>query len=433
MDKSRIWLWAGFLAFVTAALLYFFWPGGKKLNWYENYRPDNQQPYDASLIYELVKDQSGKDRFVEVRDDLEGALKKWEGTPANYVFIGEGMWLDSLDASVFLDFVEKGGTLFLSVKIAPDEIFEAFLSEECLEDFEENYPYPADFDEAYEPDMEPVMLSLVKKGWEQTRLELRYYDRRGPAHYDWDWVSEELMYCQEHDTLGLLDGERVNYVRIPYGKGVLLLHTTPLAFSNFYMKNESGWDYANKALFYLNEGPVFWDRYSDYDSATRRFWGRRPTRSTRTVSSEGPLEYLLSQTTLAWAWYVGLGMALLYLFFRAKRKQRIIPILEPNTNTSLEFVATIGQLYFQQNSHRKLAVQKWKLFLGFIRDRYHLPTRELDEAFIQKLAERSAIEEAKLTSLFRLARNIERSEVFLSENTLIDLHKALDAFYRNCK
>lgn len=206
-----------------------------------------------------------------------------------------------------------------------------------------------------------------------------------------------------------------------------------MAFSNFYVKEAEGLDYADKVLAYLNKGPIYWDHYSDFESAYRRTWGRRPPRTTRSIQADSPLQYILSQPPLAWAWYVGLSLAVLYLLFRAKRKQRIIPILEPNTNTSMEFIATIGQLYFRQNSHRKLAIQKWRLFLGFVRDRYHLPTRELDDAFIGKLAERSGIDKETLQPIFRLARNIERSEVFLSENTLIDLHKALDGFYRNCK
>jgi hypothetical protein len=448
MDKSRIRLWIGFLAFVIAALLYLFWPGEKGLNWYENYRPDSKQPYGTHLLFASLKIQEGKDRFLEVKDSLAPALEKWAGTPANYIYVGDAMWIDSLDEAMLLDFTSKGNTLFLSLKYPPDNLIELALPPGCLkvaeevvaDDLEELYDEEEIFaEEDYltgdlSGEEGPVSISLHREGWEKTVLKLEYYSRKGPEPYDWSHVPEEMLDCLGAEAaLGNLDEEWVNFIRIPYGEGQIILHTTPLAFSNFYLKQEKGWDYAGKALSFLNEGPILWDRYSDYESAARRNWGRRSPRNTRTLQSEGPLEYLLSQPSLAWAWYVSLGLALSYLIFRAKRKQRIIPILESNTNTSLEFIATIGQLYFQQHNHRKLAVQKWRLFLSYIRERYHITTRELDDAFIKKLAERSGVDEPQLQSLFRLARNIERSEVFLSENTLVDLHKALDVFYRHCK
>lgn len=428
MEKNRIWLWIGFLVVVLAMALLFFWPRKQGLNWFESYRPDSEQPYGTKVIHELLKDHAGNDRFFVVKDSLKDALGKWEGQPANYVFIGPGMWLDSLEEEQMLDFTEKGNTLFLSTNDLPIGLIRRLLPDDCVD--------TSGFDPNSIFGDSAVVAAFDNPSWKETSLPLSFFTPEGPSYYDWSYL-DSMLFCssfiESTQLLGALNGGAINYIRIPYGKGAVLLHTTPLAFTNFFLKKEDGLDYADKAFAYLNEGPVLWDRYSDYDSASLRNWGRRPPRTTRTLNSESPLQYILSQPPLAWAWYIGLGMALLYLLFRAKRRQRIIPILEPNTNTSMEFVATIGQLYFQQNNHRKLAIQKWRLFLAYIRDRYHLPTKDLDEHFIKKLSVRSGIAEDTLRPIFRLAGNIERSELFLSENTLFDLHRALDGFYRNCK
>lgn len=423
MERSRIWMWTVFFALVLAVLFFLFWPRGERMNWAETYRPDSAQPYGTQVVHELLKDQAGSDRFVIVKDSLIGALGKWEESPANFVFIGSGMWLDSLEEVHLINFAKKGNTVFLSSPVMPFVFLEQLLPEYCdLDRMEAEGAYFTDTS---------ATVSLTHPGWEKSGMELRFLYPEGIPEYDWHHLDPVLS-CMGI-VLGRLNGYEANFLKIPLGEGTVLLHTTPLAFSNYFIREEAGLDYAEKVLAYLNEGPVYWDRYSDYEAASRREWGLDQPRTTRTVSGEGPLQYILSQASLAWGWYVGLAMALLFLLFRAKRKQRIIPVLEPNTNTSMEFIATIGQLYFRQNNHRKLALQKWKLFLGFIRDRYHLSTRDLDEAFINKLSERSGLEEASLSPLFRLARNIERSEVFLSENTLIDLHKLLDHFYRHCK
>ena len=427
MERNRIRLWAGFRVVVVAALLYFFWPRGQGINWYENYRPESKQPYGTQVIHELLKAEAG-DRFFVVKDSLKGTLEKWEGTPSSYIFIGAGMWLDSLDEEALLRFAEDGNTLFLSTNILPAGLLRRLFPQEC--------PDTADLDPNSFYRDSAVQLTFTYPDWAETSLPLSFYSWEGVNFYEWAYV-DTMLFCSPFagmmETLGFQNHSMPNFVRIPYGKGAVFFHTSPLAFSNFYMKEKKGLEYADKALAYLPEGPVYWDRYSDYDSAMRRNWGRRPPRTTRTLSNDSPLQYILSQPALAWAWYIALGMGFFYLLFRAKRRQRIIPVLEPNRNTSMEFVSTIGQLYFQQNNHRKLAIQKWKLFLGYIRDRYHLQTRELDENFIKKLAERSGIPEQTLQPIFRLAHNIERSEVFLSENTLVDLHQALDGFYRNCK
>ncbi|MCB9282587.1 MAG: DUF4350 domain-containing protein [Lewinellaceae bacterium] len=428
MDRMRIWLWGGFLALVIAVLLYLFWPSGELVDWDENYRRESKQPYGTELIYDLLKDQAGDDRFFEVEDSIVGSLDKWEG-PANYIIINQGIWLDSLEEDQLLEFVEKGNTLFLALNAMPQGILSRLFTFDLDSLDLDRYAYKTDTS---------ATLSLTYAPWEDTRLDLACLDQGSLVEYNWgywdpiwlDYLSDEGF---EMERLGYLNDTWTQFIRIRHGRGSILLHTTPLAFSNFYVKEAEGLDYADKVLAYLNKGPIYWDHYSDFESAYRRTWGRRPPRTTRSIQADSPLQYILSQPPLAWAWYVGLSLAVLYLLFRAKRKQRIIPILEPNTNTSMEFIATIGQLYFRQNSHRKLAIQKWRLFLGFVRDRYHLPTRELDDAFIGKLAERSGIDKETLQPIFRLARNIERSEVFLSENTLIDLHKALDGFYRNCK
>ncbi|MCB0572799.1 MAG: hypothetical protein KDC66_23685 [Phaeodactylibacter sp.] len=107
-------------------------------------------------------------------------------------------------------------------------------------------------------------------------------------------------------------------------------------------------------------------------------------------------------------------------------------MLEPNTNTSLEFLSTIGRLYFLQNNHRQLALQQIKLWQGHLREHYFLQTREMDKAFVEKLANKSEIPEDAINKILLLCRNIQSSN-FVSENTLIEFHRLLDDFYKNSK
>ncbi len=98
----------------------------------------------------------------------------------------------------------------------------------------------------------------------------------------------------------------------------------------------------------------------------------------------------------------------------------------------MEFISTIGSLYFMRNDHKKLAQQKMKLFLAYVRERYHLPTSQLDEEFVQKLTAHSEIPVTIINQILLFNKNI-KSSTHVSEKTLIDFHVEMDKFYKNCK
>ena len=73
-----------------------------------------------------------------------------------------------------------------------------------------------------------------------------------------------------------------------------------------------------------------------------------------------------------------------------------------------------------------------KLFRAFLRERYFIQSRELDEGFMERLAHKSEISKETIGKIILLYKNIRNSS-FVSENTLIDFHRLLDGFYKNCK
>lgn len=135
---------------------------------------------------------------------------------------------------------------------------------------------------------------------------------------------------------------------------------------------------------------------------------------------------------MAFAWYLLLLLGILYLLLRSRRRQRIVPVLEPNTNTSLEFVSTIGRLYFLQNDHKQLCLQKMRLFHQFIRERYGLQSRDTDEVFLAKLAAKSEVPREIINKLFLIHNNIQSSNI-VTEYTLAQLHGLIEEFHRICK
>ena len=262
----------------------------------------------------------------------------------------------------------------------------------------------------------------------------KYISEYGVSEQNWSYF-DSIYFCDEQWSLielGRMNDSLINFARIAYGNGFFYLHSTPSAFSNVQMLDETGFAYANATFSHLLPGKIYWDEYSRVSERTARMLENRSNPSQRTLSAESPLQYILSQPPLTWAWYLLLATGLLYLFLRTKRRQRVIPVLESNKNTSLEFLSTIGRLYFLQNNHRQLCLQKIKLFQNHVRHRYQLHGREMDEGFIERLALRTEISKDELTQIVTMSKNIENS-TFVSENTLTNFHQLLDRFYKTAK
>jgi NADH:ubiquinone oxidoreductase subunit E len=98
----------------------------------------------------------------------------------------------------------------------------------------------------------------------------------------------------------------------------------------------------------------------------------------------------------------------------------------------MEYVQSIGSLYFIKKEHRKLAEQKFKLFLSYLRNRYRIPTQVIDEAFIKKVASTSKVDEQQVHKVVDSYKEFE-SKLHMNEDQLISFNNYLEYFYKNCK
>lgn len=411
-NKTAIIILIGLLG---VGLGIYFWYSNiekPKYNWYETYKNDKKEPYDTYIISEMLEKYFPENKFNVIRKRLHESLPRSKGM--NYVFIGSGMYLDSLSELKLLDFVNRGNNAFLSVPSIPSVIEDTLNLGDC------EYYHSVDY--SYD--------SIVR---------LNFHDEKFKSDtayiFNYQYINEAGNYSWSHliDTCinpdlqvvyyGSMNSTLFNYARVPFGKGYFYIHTTPMAFTNFHLLNKSSAEYASKVFSYLPEGDIYWDEfskipipYSDENNGGQLNW------------KKGPLYFILSQPALRMGWYLILALVLLFILFRAKRRQRIIPVLIPNTNTSLEFAETIGRIYYLQNDHKKLATQKMKLFLESIRNRYNIPTATIDEPFFLKLSQKSKVPQKDVERLFENYKVIENQK-HINEHSLILFNQSIYNFY----
>lgn len=205
------------------------------------------------------------------------------------------------------------------------------------------------------------------------------------------------------------DSTYVNYIKVAHGNGNFYFHTQPFAFTNYYLLKDRNYQYAEKVLSYVPKGNIYWYPNKTYNS----------------TASDSPMRFILSHDGLKWAWYLFLIGMIIFMIFNAKRKQRIIPIIKPLENTTVDFTKTIGNLYFQEGNHDTIMEKKIIYFLEKIRQDYLIDTQNLDTDFIKKLHQKSGKEITLIEKAVLLIKR-QRKTFKSTEADLIELNSVLE-------
>ena len=203
-------------------------------------------------------------------------------------------------------------------------------------------------------------------------------------------------------------------LRVPWGKGQLILNSTPLAFTNNYLLYRNH-RFISQTLSYLPERSLWWTEYYQM--------GR--------LESGSPLRVILNNDALSWAYYLLITALLIFIIFEGKRKQRIIPIIKPLANTSMEFIRTIGNMYIQAGNHKAIAEKKINHFYDTIKSNYFLPAENQND-FITILSRKSGNSKDDTEAILSLIKIIQRSSTIPPE-MLLDLNKKLEQFHHLTK
>ncbi len=379
------------LVTVTAYVLFEYYRP-KPIDWRATYENDDKIPFGTQALFELLPDAMQPSAIKTVRLPIYNLVsEKTLPTPSNYVAIGQDFDVDKNDIAQLLTYVGRGNNAFISAYEFPDTLgtilgFKAEVKDRNKADttLRQNFVNP------------PLHKAAGYNFLHDDGRNFLTIKRPGLI-----------------TVLGRNARKEPVFIKIRYEKGQFFIHNLPLAFTNYYVLSQKTSDYAFKALSYLPVQPTYWDEFQKQG----RF----------SEDEQSIFRYIRSQPALNWAYYLVAFGLIFYAIFAGKRTQRIIPVVEPPNNTSLEFVQTIGRLYYQQGDHENIARKKIQYFLADIRERYGLNTTVLDNQFTETLARKSGASLEDTSDLVRLLRNAQKS-ISLSEYDLITLNGAMEHF-----
>src|SRR5205085_10115041 len=112
-----------------------------------------------------------------------------------------------------------------------------------------------------------------------------------------------------------------------------------------------------------------------------------------------------------------------------RRKKRNIPVISKQRNDSMDFVKTIGRLYYDKGDHLNLARKMGAYFLELVRGKYKMQTTNLDDEFVSQLRFKTGLEEWEIRTIVSFIKYLE-SEPAISDEQLTEFHQQLESFYK---
>ena len=396
--KKNIYIYGFLGAIIIAGFLFVEYNKPKDINWYPSYVSRHKIPYGTRVFKTLATEQWG-DRLRETYSPPFDLLQneEFEGT---FLFVNSRVNFGDAENNIILDWVSQGNRLFISANN-----FDYFLLDTLGVVTQRLFDH-----ESLEPTFEYALLNDKST---QNKVTWNRDYSKGFFHKIDSTTTRTLGTVNVvNDSSGVSEA-RVNFIRSRFGKGEILLHLAPEAFTNYFLLNDKDHlDYTAQVASYLNtEDALYLDAYY---------------KRGKTVEVS-PMRIFLDTTEFKWAYYLTLIGALLYIVFQGRRKQRAIPVIPPLKNQSLNFTRTIGDMYYEGSQRKSIASHKIEFFLEYIRTQFYLPTEKIDSNFIKQLAARSQHTPQQIEQLFQFLQNVQEADS-LSDPILEQLENRIQNF-----
>ncbi len=330
-----------------------------------------------NTLYEFLRPEYNYDSLVEDYN-VKGTVLSINGSFS----------IDEESCDELLIFVSRGNNAFISSKNLSTKLMDSL-----------KIDIKEDFDLASKTNLWLANKSL---GTEKNELDL---GSSSTSFSKIDTLNTTVLGYQGNQSKKL-----VNYIKVKYYDGFFYLHLQPAVFTNYFLLKNKKYNYTEKVLSYVNKNTIFWLLKSQNGEKI----------------SGSKLRFIFSQPALKWAWCLFLIGMIFFMIFNAKRKQRIVPIVAPLPNTSVDFTKTIANLYYQEGDYQNIINKKIIYFLEKVRHEYLIDTTILDDKFINRYQLKTGKKVEDIAIAVKLINYQRRNHHESIENDLTDLNTALE-------
>ncbi|MFN3839142.1 MAG: DUF4350 domain-containing protein [Cyclobacteriaceae bacterium] len=389
------WKYIAYLAAAVAVYLVIKMVSPRELDWTITYYPKDKNPHGTYALNELMgglfpgkKIHRGNFTVYEWYDSVS--------TPVNFISFSTTFQPGKEDVEALLKNVEKGGTAFIAAQYFYGTFADTlnlstsdyFFDTSITDAFNRNDSSSLEFTYPNLPDMEKNV-----------------FPRKNIHNYFSSFDSTRTQVIVKNDL------NLPVTLKISWGKGSLFINSTPLVFTNVYLLQGANHRFIEQSLSHLPVADTYWTEFYHL--------GR--------LEAGTPLRFILTTEPLAWAYYISIAALLLFIVFEVKRTQRVIPVIKPLGNSTLEFVRTIGNLYYQSADHKIIADKRIAFFLDQLRSKHNFQVHPYTDAVLPAIAQKTGNPPDVVASLFRLIQSIQ-NRTSITADELTSLSKKIDSF-----
>lgn len=193
-----------------------------------------------------------------------------------------------------------------------------------------------------------------------------------------------------------------------YGKGRFVLVTYPQLFTNYNVLERGGAELMMRLISLGGKSGVVRYDYRYIQAIDEDYY-----------KSESPLRVFLKHDSLRWAVYLTVLTLLLLLFFTARRRQRVIPVVNEPENQTLAMVKHIGLMHYRHHDNAGMVRDQYKHFSQQILRKHLINVNdEVDlKENVALLASSSGLDSTTITESINWLKQLDADdEIKISDN-----------------
>jgi hypothetical protein len=348
-------------AFSTViAFFVFFLVGGCNLDdrvvdWYPYYKIERTEPYGLFVFNAEIERISPK--FSKVERLKEGVARHYEqlmgdmlGRRRTYLYIDEMDKMNKKSKDALKQLAYDGHYVFIS----SHNVFNAdFIDHFAFEFQNDLLSIDYENDTLYFLSAEQKILASSDKIRSLENFQIT----------DTSWALP-LGYYQVKGGKAFC-----NFMALRYGAGILFLHSNPEVFTNYFLLRDHNHCYTESLASFWGGGEIKW--FVNYKQEYEDGYVMH--------------SYLMEQPALKTAWYLLWILLVFAVFTYAKRTQRIIPVVLPKQNLSVDYVKRLAQFHLLQKNYKGLIDRQLLVLLDKLRNEYRMDTSLIDESFTERM------------------------------------------------
>ena len=361
---------------VLLAMLIFLEANQKDpVNWYPSYSITDKIPQGTFVFYESLE----KVAKVEQVNIPPFEFLEDTSTTGTYFFLNASVGIDAAELNKLLKWVEKGNTAVISASYISYPLLDTLKitnDQKIRKNGLENIP----------------QYNFANK---DLRSEKYYEFNRDHTLEYFDSLNGKqqkvLGIAKVKDDNSVQNDSLANFVESKFGEGRFLLHSSPQAFTNYFLLEGENFEYAEKFLAYLDlQETIYWDNH--YKNGK--------------IIHTSPLYILLSNRYFKWAYYFVIIATILFIFFEGKRKQKSIPVVDPLRNQTYDYTRTIAGMYLDQKDYRTIAQKIRDQFFIFLQKEFKINVKE-QKNYRQLIEQQTKISSEEIDLLFDQIKALE--------------------------